>query len=67
MQGLAEGLQDPIVSEVLVQGRTWLMLLQWTGSFRQVGYPLDRLSPTLRCWVTLPRILRYNSRIWRNY
>jgi Ca-activated chloride channel family protein len=36
MQGLAEGLTDPVVSEALVRGQSAVALMQWTGSSRQV-------------------------------
>lgn len=36
MQGLADGLRDGIVSEALVKSNAAVMLVQWTGSSRQV-------------------------------
>lgn len=36
MDGLAEALRDPVISEALVRGQAQLMLVQWTGSVRQV-------------------------------
>ncbi|SPH24827.1 hypothetical protein DEA8626_03860 [Defluviimonas aquaemixtae] len=35
MQGLAEGLRDPVVAEALVRGQAVIALMQWTGSSRQ--------------------------------
>ncbi|MEL7203729.1 MAG: DUF1194 domain-containing protein, partial [Pseudomonadota bacterium] len=32
MDGLAEGLRDPSVSEALVVGEAAIMVLQWTGT-----------------------------------
>lgn len=36
MQGLAEGLRDPVVSEALARGQSAVALMQWTGASRQV-------------------------------
>ena len=36
MDGLAEALRDPIVSEALVRAEAHLMLVQWTGATRQM-------------------------------
>ncbi len=36
MQGLAEGLTDPVVAEALVRGESAVALMQWTGASRQV-------------------------------
>lgn len=35
MQGLAEALRDPVISEALVRGEAAVSLVQWTGSSRQ--------------------------------
>ena len=35
MQGLADALQDPVVSEVLVKAQAQVAVVQWTGSSRQ--------------------------------
>lgn len=67
MDGLAEGLRDPIVSEALVQAQALLMLVQWTGSTRQqVTIPwthidsfdaLDRFADSVAA----------DPRVWRNF
>ena len=45
MQGLAEGLRDPVVAEALVRGEAVLALMQWTGSSRQdLSVPWTRIG-----------------------
>lgn len=63
MQGLAEGLRDPVVAEALVRGQAVLALVQWTGSSRQdltlgwhpVGSPAE-LEALAQKIETAPRV-----------
>jgi len=67
MDGLAEGLRDPIVSEALVRGQARLMLVQWTGSSRQkVTIPWTQIDG----FETLDRFAEQvadDPRVWRNF
>ncbi|MEZ5732030.1 MAG: DUF1194 domain-containing protein [Paracoccaceae bacterium] len=45
MEGLAAGLRDPVVSEVLVKGEAAVALVQWTGASRQdLTIPWTRIA-----------------------
>ncbi len=67
MDGLAEGLRDPIVSEALVRGQARLMLVQWTGSSRQrITLPWTRIDS----FATLDDFTEQvaaDPRVWRNF
>lgn len=67
MDGLAEGLRDPIVSEALVQAQARVMLVQWTGSTRQqVTIPWTLIDS----FDTLDRFaddVAAGPRVWRNF
>ena len=67
MDGLAEGLRDPLVSEALVRGKAHLMLVQWTGTSRQqISLPWTGIT-------TFADIDRFadqvatSPRVWRNF
>ncbi len=67
MEGLAQGLLDPIVSEALVRGQAQVLLLQWTGSSRQdVAVPWTEITgfPALEAFA---HDVAHGPRIWRNY
>jgi len=67
MQGLAEGIRDPIVSEALVQGKARLMLVQWTGASRQrVTIPWTEVGDFEALEAFADKI-EQDQRIWRNY
>ncbi|WP_170784895.1 DUF1194 domain-containing protein [Ruegeria lacuscaerulensis] len=67
MEGLAEGLRDPIVSEALVRGNARLMLVQWTGASRQrITIPWTKIDS----FETLDRFadqVGADPRVWRNF
>lgn len=67
MQGLAAAIQDPTVSEALVNARAQVMLLQWTGSSRQVvSIPWTEVSD----FVAVDKLaveIANTPRRWRNY
>jgi len=67
MDGLAEGLRDPVVSEALVRGNAALMLVQWTGTSRQqTTIPWTRIDS----FEALDRFadeVSGNLRVWRNF
>lgn len=67
MQGLAEGLRDPLVSEALVRGQARLMLVQWTGSTRQqVTIPWTDISD-FAALEAFASSVETAPRKWRNY
>lgn len=67
MQGLAEGLRDPLVSEALVRGRARLMLVQWTGSTRQqVTIPWAEVSD-FAALEAFAKSVETEPRKWRHY
>lgn len=67
MDGLATALRDPVISEALVRGRAQLMLVQWTGSARQlVSIPWTEV----RDFETVERFaarVAAEPRPWRNF
>ena len=67
MQGLADGLRDGAVSEALVKSRAALMLVQWTGSSRQiVSVPWTQVRSFEEVEALADRIAD-SDRAWRNY
>lgn len=67
MVGLAEALRDPIVSEAIVIGQSELMLIQWTGSSRQVAaLTWTRISDFAALNQFAERV-ESEPRAWRNY
>ena len=67
MDGLAEGLRDPSVSEALVVGEAAIMVLQWTGTTRQtVSIPWTQVRSFEDVEALAARIEAV-SRKWRNY
>ncbi|NRB33460.1 MAG: DUF1194 domain-containing protein [Rhodobacteraceae bacterium] len=67
MDGLAEALRDPLVSEALVRSQARLALLQWTGGGRQ------RVTEDWTAMVDFEAVDRFASvmaeekRVWRNF
>ena len=52
MQGLAEGLRDPVVSGALARGQSAVALMQWTGASRQVlSVGWTRITRLPRVWT----------------
>lgn len=67
MQGLADGLRDGVVSEALVKSSASVMLVQWTGSTRQiVSIPWVQIS-SFTDVESLARRIETTERTWRNY
>ena len=67
MDGLAEALRDPIISEALVRGQARLKLVQWTGSSRQrVTIPWTEID-SFATLDSLADQIAEDPRIWRNY
>lgn len=67
MQGLAEGLRDGIVSEALVLEQARIMVVQWTGTSRQVvSIPWRRIE-TFEDVEELAREVESTPREWRNF
>ena len=67
MDGLAEGLRDPSVSEALVVGEAAIMVLQWTGTTRQaVSIPWTQVRSFEEVDALASRIETVNRK-WRNY
>jgi Ca-activated chloride channel family protein len=67
MDGLAEGLRDPAVSEALVRGQANVMLVQWTGSSRQqITIPWTRID-SFAAADALAQAVADDPRVWRNY
>lgn len=67
MDGLAQGLRDPVVSEALVRGQAQVMLLQWSGSSRQeVSIPWSEVR-SFKALEALARRIETTPRPWRNY
>lgn len=67
MDGLAAALRDPGVSEALVQANARLMLIQWSGSTRQV---ISRPWTDISGFADLERFADHvagEERAWRNY
>jgi len=67
MQGLADGLRDGVVSEALVKSNARVMLVQWTGSTRQVvNIPWVQITSFSDVEI-LARRIENTERSWRNY
>ena len=67
MQGLADAVRDSVVSEALVQAEAAVMLVQWTGSSRQVvSLPWKRIR-TFDDVEALAAAIETTPRRWRNY
>ncbi|MEM9241124.1 MAG: DUF1194 domain-containing protein [Pseudomonadota bacterium] len=67
MDGLAEGLRDPSVSEALVVGEAAIMVLQWTGTTRQaISIPWTQVRSFEEVDALASRIETVNRK-WRNY
>ncbi|MFC3613042.1 DUF1194 domain-containing protein [Lutimaribacter marinistellae] len=67
MDGLAEGLRDPLVSEALVRGRANLMLVQWTGTARQrITIPWTPIE-SFADLEAFAQAVANDPRVWRNY
>ncbi len=67
MDGLADGLRDPIVSDALVRAQAKVMLVQWTGSSRQqITIPWTALHsfPELEAFANR---VQAAPREWRNF
>lgn len=67
MDGLADGVRDPIVSEALVRAQAKVMLVQWTGSGRQkVTIPWTALDsfPNIEAFANM---VQADTRQWRNF
>ncbi|MCE8007611.1 DUF1194 domain-containing protein [Aestuariivita sp.] len=67
MDGLAEALRDPVISEALVRSQSQVMLVQWTGATRQrVTLPWTALHD----FGSVDRFadaVETDQRVWRNY
>lgn len=67
MDGLAAGLRDPIVSEALVRGKARVMLVQWTGSSRQmVTVPWTQIDSFEAIDQFAVKVAN-DPRVWRNF
>ncbi|WP_425043267.1 DUF1194 domain-containing protein [Primorskyibacter sp. S87] len=67
MQGLAQGLRDPIVSEALVRANARLMLVQWTGASRQqITVPWTEID-SFEALERFAEVVEQDRRVWRNY
>lgn len=67
MQGLADALRDPVVSEALVRAQAAVLLLQWTGASRQeVTLPWRRIAD-FDAIERLARDIETAPRRWRNF
>jgi Ca-activated chloride channel family protein len=67
MDGLAEALRDPVISEALVRADARVLLVQWTGSSRQrVTIPWTRVSDFDALDLFADRVAS-DPRGWRNY
>ena len=67
MDGLAEALRDPLISESLVRGQAQLMLVQWTGANRQqVTIPWTHITD-FDVLAGFADQVSNDPRIWRNY
>lgn len=67
MDGLAAGLRDPLISEALVQAEARLMLVQWTGTSRQI---VTIPWTPIRSFVDVEEFahrVETDQRVWRNY
>lgn len=67
MNGLAAALRDPVVVEALVRGKSYLKLLQWTGSSRQAtSIPWTQITSFADLDAFATRVTG-EPRVWRNY
>ncbi|WP_050929134.1 DUF1194 domain-containing protein [Aestuariivita boseongensis] len=67
MDGLAEALRDPVVSEALVRAEAKLMLVQWTGATRQrVTIPWTQMTSFIAV-ESFAAAVASDQRVWRNY
>lgn len=67
MDGLAQALRDPVVSEALVRAQAEVMLVQWTGATRQkVSLPWTSMTNFIAV-ETFAAEVAADPRIWRNY
>lgn len=67
MNGLAAALRDPVVAEALVRGKSYLKLLQWTGSSRQAtSIPWTPITSFADLEAFADRVTA-EPRAWRNY
>ena len=67
MTGLAEGLNDPVVSETLVQARAKVAIVQWTGTSRQeLSVPWTQVTSFAQVRALSDRVANLD-RPWRNY
>ena len=67
MQGLADALRDPVVSEALVRAEAALIVIQWTGSSRQeVSLPWTQIR-TFDDIEAFAVAIETTPRRWRNF
>ncbi len=67
MQGLAEGLRDPVVSGALARGQSAVALMQWTGASRQVlSVGWTRITGPADVEALAARITRL-PRVWTEF
>ncbi|NNK77783.1 MAG: DUF1194 domain-containing protein [Litoreibacter sp.] len=67
MDGLAEALRDPTVSDALVETRATLSLMQWTGSSRQTfSIPWTQITTRADVAELAERVVAV-KRAWLNY
>lgn len=67
MQGLADGVRDPVVSEALVRNKAAVAVVQWTGSTRQtVTVPWKRIGGFADV-EELARQIETAPRRWRHF
>ena len=67
MSGLAEGLRDGIVAEALVREEAQVMLMQWSGSSRQVVSLPWRQLRSFEDVERLAQDIENTPRAWRNF
>lgn len=67
LQGIAEGLRDPVVSEALVRARAEVALVQWSGSSRQETSVPWTAVRTFESIDALANTIETAPRRWRNY
>jgi Ca-activated chloride channel family protein len=67
MEGLAQALRDPLISEALVRAEAHLMLVQWTGSSRQrITLPWTPMHSFVDV-ESFAAAVEADPRVWRNY
>lgn len=67
MDGLAHALRDPIISEALVRAQAQLMLVQWTGSSRQMVTLNWTRIDGFQALEKFANAVENDPRIWRNF